>query len=223
MAIAHVQTSSETTVSGASSGTIALDPTAGNSIFVGVMQISANVRTYTADDTINTYNTDVSQAAAAGNVAALIAAHNVAENSVTITVTGSGNYTARLRAIEVDFDGVGVLEDSSSIDEAATSSHVSAAAGKVDTAGEALLVTVNCTQTANLGTDTAGSGFTEIEGGANSVFMQYGVFASPQTDNQGAFTGTTSVATAGVIGAYKVTAAAGGDELLQSRLCISMP
>lgn len=210
MSIAWVQDSTEVTVTGTSSGNVSLTLTAGNFVCIGVMQTSSTARTYTAADGVNTYSTDAQQSATGGQVAAIIAALNVAAGATTITVTASGNFTGRLRGQE--FSGVATssaLLDSSGNNEAATTTHVMAASGKVDTTGEALIV--GCAAgTASLGTDTAGTGFTEIEGGATTIFYQWGIFATSQTDNQGAWTSTNSVACANAIAAYGAAAGASG-------------
>ena len=208
MPIAHVQTSSETIISGASSGNISMTTTAGNFGALYIAQVSTNVRNWSASGG-GTWVVDKQQnGSSPTNVSAIASCQNLTGGASTITATADGNCTARIVAQE--FSGLPTSGNPTGTDssvEAAATSHLMGTTG-VTTTNESLIFGVMCSNNVSYGTRTPGTGYTQITSGSNAVMYQYGIFATAQTNNQAPFTCANSVTGVGAMGAYEVSSAA---------------
>jgi hypothetical protein len=212
MAIALVQTITEVIVSGGTSGSTGeFTATAGNLLTCAISQPGASSETYTTsgggtwDDTIVASGTRKVQTAFCQNATG-------GATTVTVTSATSANY----QFVVHEWSGAattGQPETSSSITEPGTTNdHVSVADGTVIDTTVSCLVICNCLSGSggSLGTTTPGSGYTEYTWTNNPTlcFLQYQIFASPVSNEQGAWTSGTARVGLCLTAAFKVAASA---------------
>ena len=205
MAIALVQTSTEITVSVDTGGSVTVSGvTAGNLLVLVVASTAADDPILSVtDDNGNTWSSAVVNSIS-GAVARIfyVLSANAGSTIVTVTADVTTDFVAKVQEWS---GGTWTLGNTSSIDEAATTSHVcSATAGEIDTTGEAIIIANSvCEQSSGtFGALTVGSGYTQISASTDAVMWQYQSFTVAESDNRGAFTSANSRSTAAVIAAF---------------------
>lgn len=186
----------QTTAAGNGSASPALTGVAaGNALVAVVSQVASAMRTYSASSNIDgalasavQYNPD--------RAVAVLVLRNVSAGNHTVTIAANTGTVA----IDVWLFEVSGLDNAASpiiptgngfTDAGATSTHYSAPAGEIDTAGATWMVSVGAIYFPMTATAAGSSPWTKATTAANvQAFAQYGDFASASTDERGQWTHT---------------------------------
>lgn len=165
--------------------------TGGNALIVVVIQTTAvSTRTYTvASDVDGSFGSPVKRFNPNRIVEQYIK-FGVTAGTHTVTVTASGATNFDVRLIEVsglDSGGTAVSGDfnDGGVD---VNDHFCAASGSIDTTTGTFIVCASAiSSSTGISSITEGAGYTPLTSSSNLYFVQYGEFASPVTDERGAW------------------------------------
>lgn len=205
MAIALVQTGTAINVGSGTSGTITLTGVAaGNLLIVYASDVDGTGVSFSvSDDQGNTWASAVANDNS-GYSSAILYCLSAAAGTTVITVTASSSTAIVAQAQEWSGDGTWELDQTSLIDESATTNHVcSVDFRNIDTKGAAVVACNSATADGgNFGACTPGTGYTELVSPGARTYWQYQVFSAATADERGSFTSASSKATAACIASF---------------------
>jgi hypothetical protein len=210
-----VQTSAEVVVTSGSSGSVTLNGVTAGNLLALVADNETDGIAFAAptDNNGNTWAITVQAGNTACGVSCIAQAQNVNAGNTTVTLApSSGSKTYRFKVLEISGSVIAGSPDvtSSIIEGANTTSHVSSAdASHINPSGPCFVLCVGSTSNTP-GTKTPGNGYTAIANTLAFGHWQFQIFTSAPTNEQGAWSSTSSVKNAGVIAAFKAAAMTGG-------------